>query len=100
MAEGQLKRELGFRDLTLFYVVTSLSLRWIPTAAAVGESAVTVWVLALCGFFLPLAVSILELSSRYPQEGWPLCVDPGSLWGVFRIHGCVDLLDEQLALFP
>jgi len=23
----------------------------------------------LCGFFLPLAGSVLELSSRYPQEG-------------------------------
>ncbi len=69
MAKEQLKRALGFRDLTLFYVVTSLSLRWISTAAASGESAITVWVIALCGFFLPLAGCVLELSSRYPQEG-------------------------------
>ena len=69
MAVEQLKRALGFRDLTLFYVVTSLSLRWIATAAAAGEYSITVWVIALCGFFVPLAGCVLELSSRYPQEG-------------------------------
>jgi amino acid transporter len=69
MAEEKLKRELGFRDVILFYIVSGLSLRWIATAAAVGQSAITVWVLGFCGFFLPLAGCVLELSSRYPQEG-------------------------------
>ncbi len=69
MVEEKLKRELGFRDVILFYIVSGLSLRWIATAAATGQSAITVWVLAFCGFFLPLAGCILELSSRYPQEG-------------------------------
>jgi glutamate:GABA antiporter len=69
MAEEKLKRELGFRDVFLFYIVSSLSLRWIATAAAAGPSAIAVWVLGFCGFFLPLAGCVLELSSRYPQEG-------------------------------
>ena len=69
MAEEKLKRELGFRDVILFYIVSGLSLRWIATAAAAGQSAIAVWVLAFCGFFLPLAGCVLELSSRYPQEG-------------------------------
>lgn len=69
MAEEKLKRELGFRDVILFYIVSGLSLRWIATAAATGQSAITVWVLGFCGFFLPLAGCVLELSSRYPQEG-------------------------------
>jgi len=68
-AHVELKRELGFRDLALFYVVSSLSLRWIATAAASGPSSIAVWLLALFGFFLPLAACVLELSSRYPQEG-------------------------------
>ncbi len=68
MAE-KLRRELGFRDVLLFYIVTSLSLRWIATAAATGQSAIAVWVLAWFGFFLPLAACVLELSSRFPQEG-------------------------------
>ena len=67
--QPELKRELGFRDLALFYVVSSLSLRWIATAAASGPSSIAVWLLALFGFFLPLAASVLEMSSRYPQEG-------------------------------
>ncbi|HEV2275796.1 MAG TPA: amino acid permease, partial [Acidobacteriaceae bacterium] len=69
MAEARLNRVLGFRDLTLFYLVTTLSLRWVATAAATGESSITVWIMAWFGFFLPLAGCVLELSSRYPQEG-------------------------------
>jgi glutamate:GABA antiporter len=69
MAVEKLKRELGFRDVVLFYIVSGLSLRWIATAAASGQSAIVVWLLAWCGFFLPLAGCVLELSSRYPQEG-------------------------------
>ncbi len=69
MAAEKLKRELGFRDVILFYIVTGLSLRWIATAAASGPSAIAIWIIAWCGFFLPLAGCVLELSSRYPQEG-------------------------------
>jgi glutamate:GABA antiporter len=69
LATEKLKRALGFRDLTMFYVVSGLSLRWVATAAAAGQSALGVWVLALICFFIPLAGCVLELSSRYPQEG-------------------------------
>jgi amino acid transporter len=64
-----LARELTFRDLVLFYLSGGLSLRWISTAAAAGPGTIVVWILACCFFFLPLAGSVLELSSRYPQEG-------------------------------
>src|ERR1700761_8746282 len=67
--QPQLKRELGFRDLALFYIVSLLSLRWIATAAASGPSSIIVWLFALFGFFLPLALSVLEMASRYPDEG-------------------------------
>ena len=69
MAAEKLKRELGFRDVVLFYIVSGLSLRWIATAAAAGLSAIAIWLMAFCCFFLPLAGCVLELSSRYPQEG-------------------------------
>ena len=69
MAIEKLKRALSFRDVFLFYIVTSLSLRWIATASAIGQSAITVWIFGFFGFFLPLAGSVLELSSRYPHEG-------------------------------
>jgi glutamate:GABA antiporter len=60
---------MDFRDLFLFYIVTGISLRWIATAATVGPSAVGFWLVALCAFYLPLALSVMELSSRYPEEG-------------------------------
>jgi glutamate:GABA antiporter len=69
MAAEKLRRELGFRDVVLFYIVSGLSLRWIATAAAAGPPALAVWLLGFCAFFLPLAGCVLELSSRYPQEG-------------------------------
>ena len=69
MTTPQLRKALGFRDLFLFYVVTSFSLRWIATAAAAGPSALVIWLLAALGLYVPLVFSVLELSSRYPQEG-------------------------------
>lgn len=53
----------------MFYVVTTLSLRWIPVAASVGPSSIVIWIVGLLAIFLPLALCIMELSSRYPQEG-------------------------------
>src|SRR5580698_4747778 len=68
-ATNRPRRAMGFRDLVLFYIVTGISLRWIATAATVGASAVIIWLIAWCTFYLPLALSVMELSSRYPQEG-------------------------------
>jgi amino acid transporter len=63
------KRVMGFRDLVLFYVVTGVSLRWIATAAAAGPSSIVIWIGAWLVFYIPLAFSVIELSSRYPDEG-------------------------------
>lgn len=69
MATTKLKRALGYRDLVLFYVASGLSLRWIATAAAVGPSSIAIWLTASLGFFVPLAACVLDLSTRYPEEG-------------------------------
>jgi len=63
------KRVMGFRDLVLFYVVTGISLRWIATAAAAGAGSIVIWIGAWLTFYTPLALSVIELSSRYPDEG-------------------------------
>jgi len=60
---------MGFRDLLLFYVVTGFSIRWVAAAAAAGPSALVVWALACAAFYVPLVLCVLELSSRYPEEG-------------------------------
>jgi glutamate:GABA antiporter len=65
----ELRRTLGFRDLVLFYLATTFSLRWIATAAAAGPSALVIWAVAALGLFVPLVFTVLELSSRYPDEG-------------------------------
>ena len=63
------RRVMGFRDLLLFYVVTGISLRWIATAATLGASAITIWLFAWFAFYIPLVLTVMELSSRYPEEG-------------------------------
>jgi len=63
------RKAMGFRDLILFYVVTGISLRWIATAAAAGPSSIVIWIGAWLVFYTPLALSVIELSSRYPNEG-------------------------------
>jgi len=64
-----LKRGIRFRDLVLLYVVIVLSVRWTASAATAGPSILVIWVAALIFFFIPLAASVMELSSRYPEEG-------------------------------
>jgi glutamate:GABA antiporter len=63
------KRVMGLRDVVFFYVVTGLSLQWVATAATAGASALVMWIVAWLIFFLPLVLAVIELSSRYPQEG-------------------------------
>ena len=65
----QLRQAMGPRDLLLFFVVTGFHVRWVAAAAAAGPSTIAVWILACLTFYLPLVACVLELSSRYPQEG-------------------------------
>ena len=69
MANPRLKRAMGLQDLVMFYLVTALSLRWIATAAAAGPSSIVIWIAGCIAYFVPLTLCVLELSSRYPQEG-------------------------------
>jgi amino acid transporter len=64
-----LHRVMGFRDLLLFYLVTGFTVRWVGSAAAAGPSSVVIWKLGCLAFYLPLMFTVLELSSRYPNEG-------------------------------
>jgi glutamate:GABA antiporter len=65
----QLRREMGFWDVLLFNIVTVLGPRWVAAAAHNGPSSVSLWVLAALLFFVPSALVINELSSRFPVEG-------------------------------
>src|SRR6516162_11104508 len=69
MAKAHLRKAMGFGDLVMFYLVTALSLRWIATAAAAGPSSILIWIVGCAAYFVPLTFCVLELSSRYPEEG-------------------------------
>jgi amino acid transporter len=60
---------MGFRDVLLFYLVTGFSVRWISSAAGAGPSSVLIWLMGCVAFYIPLMFTVLELSSRYPEEG-------------------------------
>src|SRR5262245_20330300 len=73
-AEGQiekskLRRAMGPTDLVLFYIAAIVGLRWVASAARVGPSAVSIWIIAFLSLFVPLSGAVIELSSRYPDEG-------------------------------
>jgi amino acid transporter len=64
-----LRPAMGFADLLLFFIMTGFSIRWIAAAAAAGPSSIVIWAVALAAFYIPLVFCVLELSSRYPDEG-------------------------------
>jgi amino acid transporter len=67
--KSQLRRAMGFWDVLLFNIAAVLGPRWIAAAAHNGSSSISLWVLAAVLFFLPTALIIIELSTRYPAEG-------------------------------
>jgi glutamate:GABA antiporter len=60
---------MGFWDLLLFNIVTVLGPRWIAAAGHNGTSSISLWALSAVGFFVPTALVIVELTSRFPEEG-------------------------------
>lgn len=64
-----LKRVMGVRDVTLFMVTAGCSPQWAAAAASSGPNSLLIWVLGGLGMFLPLAVCVVFLSSRHPDEG-------------------------------
>jgi amino acid transporter len=60
---------MGFWDVMLFNIATVLGPRWIAAAAHNGTSSISLWILAALMFFVPSALVINELSSRFPNEG-------------------------------
>jgi amino acid transporter len=67
--KSQLRKTMGFWDVLLFNIATVLGPRWIAAAGHNGTSSISLWVLAAVFFFVPGALVINELSSRFPQEG-------------------------------
>ncbi|HXN64383.1 MAG TPA: APC family permease [Candidatus Acidoferrales bacterium] len=67
--KNQLRRVMGFWDVLLFNIATVLGPRWIASAAHNGQSSISLWIIAAVFFFVPTALVIVELSTRFPEEG-------------------------------
>jgi amino acid transporter len=62
-------RALGLWDIVAMNIVAVVGLRWIARSARLGAPSVSLWVLACVVFFVPLALALIELSSRHPEQG-------------------------------
>lgn len=60
---------MGLWDVLLFCIATVLGPRWIAAAAFNGQSSISIWIIAAVLFFVPTAFIIVELSTRFPEEG-------------------------------
>ena len=67
--KSQLRKTMGFWDVLLFNIATVLGPRWIAAAGHNGTSSISLWLIAAVFFFVPGALVINELSSRFPEEG-------------------------------
>ena len=60
---------MGLWDVLLFNIAAVLGPRWIAAAAHNGTSSISLWIIAALFFFVPTAMVITELSTRFPHEG-------------------------------
>ncbi len=65
----QLVRALKLRDLVLFNLAAVLGIRHLATSASFGAGSLVLWLLAALFFFIPQGLAVVELSSRFPNEG-------------------------------
>lgn len=69
MSQPPLLKSLNLWDVVAMNIVAIVGLRWIARSARVGAPSVTLWILACLVFFVPLAMALVDLSSRYPDQG-------------------------------
>src|SRR3954468_15503451 len=62
-------KELGLRDLVLTQIVFVVGGSWVGTAAKLGPSQTTYWLLAIVCFYLPVAAVVIYLNRIMPLEG-------------------------------
>jgi amino acid transporter len=62
-------KSLGLWDIIAINIVAVVGVRWIARGARIGAPSITLWILAWVLFFVPLALAVRELASRYPDQG-------------------------------
>ncbi len=81
---GQLRRELGLRDLVFTQVLNVVGSSWVGVASKLGKSHAVFWVLSMLLFYVPLAFVVIYLNRVLPLEGglyqWAKAAF-GGFWG-------------------
>jgi amino acid transporter len=96
----KLKSALRYRDVVLFYMVCNFGYRAIVQATGMGPVVVSLLALSFALFFLPQAIAVAELSSRYPREGG-VYVWTKRAFGSFHAFVCAWMYwTSNLAFFP
>jgi len=70
-ADAGFRRVLGLRDLVYLNVSAIVGFRWLSTAAQMGPSSLTLWLLAAALFFIPYGLVVAELNASLPGSGGP-----------------------------
>jgi amino acid transporter len=67
--QRELRKELGLRNLVLSQILNIVGLFWIGTAAKLGPSNVSFWMLGIFLFYLPSAAVVIYLNRAHMLEG-------------------------------
>ena len=65
---GQLRRELGLRDLVFAQVLNVVGSFWVGVAAKLGNAHAVFWALSMLLFYVPLALVVIYLNRVLPLE--------------------------------
>jgi amino acid transporter len=60
---------LEFFDTTLYAIVATIGIRWLPVAAAIGPASLPLWLLAFFVFYIPLGAAVAELTEHFEGGG-------------------------------
>ena len=66
---GDLRRELGLRDLVLAQVLCVVGSSWVGVAAKLGKAHAVFWISAMLLYYVPLALVVIYLNRALPLEG-------------------------------
>lgn len=64
-----MKKVMRLWDVVFMNVAAIIGVRWLPIAAGYGAQAISLWILAVLLFFIPLSLVATELATTWPDEG-------------------------------
>ena len=69
LADHQLQRRLGLRDLVLSQILCVVGSAWVGVAGGLGRAQSITWIAAMLLFYFPMAATVVCLNRAMPLEG-------------------------------